>query len=166
MGRILLATVGLLFCSSIAIAETAPINGSVASKCVVQTTRAGVYAQPNPNELTTDTNDGGVAPIVRYDVTLADYYIAKISYPEAFSSAPTLNDVVNWTGDAEVEQVTDAGMSAYESAKVQYDNVTEFDLTIAGSTWFKVSSTATYGYDKSFPGGSYTAVVQAECIAK
>jgi len=39
-------------------------------------------------------------------------------------------------------------------------------MTLAGSTWFTVSSTATYGYNKSLPAGSYTAIIQADCIAK
>ena len=43
-----------------------------------------------------------------------------------------------------------------------------FDLTHAGTTWFEVTSQATYGggQNKAFPGGSYTAVVVAECIAQ
>lgn len=56
-------------------------------------------------------------------------------------------------------------MSAYEAAKVEYENVTEFDLTLAGSTWFSVESEATYGVGKSLPGGEYKANVVAECIA-
>lgn len=147
-------------------AENAPIVGNVQSKCTVQTVKQGVYAQPSPGTLTTSPTDGGVLPRIRYDVALADYYIAKISWPQSFSSSPALSDAVTWDGDAEVDQVTDAGMSAYETNKVQYNNVTEFDLTIAGTVWFKVSSEATYGYDKSFPGGNYTAIVTAECIAK
>ncbi len=77
----------------------------------------------------------------------------------------TLNDVVNWTGEVTVSEVSDAGMSAYDNDKIEYNNVTEIDLTIAGSTWFKVASTANYGYDKAFPAGQYRAVVTAECIA-
>jgi hypothetical protein len=56
-------------------------------------------------------------------------------------------------------------MSAYDAAKVEYNNVSEFDLTIAGSTWFKVESQATYGVGRAFPGGNYQAAVTAECIA-
>ena len=59
------------------------------------------------------------------------------------------------------------GMSAYETGKVvSPSNVTTFDMTLAGSTWFTVSSTASYGYNKSLPAGSYTALIVAECIAK
>jgi hypothetical protein len=57
-------------------------------------------------------------------------------------------------------------MSAYDAAKVEYDATTEFDLTVAGTTWFKVDSVAEYGYDKAFPAGTYRAVIQADCIAK
>ena len=33
-----------------------------------------------------------------------------------------------------------------------------------GSTWFKVTSNATYGYNSAFPAGTYTAIAVAECI--
>ena len=59
----------------------------------------------------------------------------------------------------------DRGKSAYDTSKVEFDNVTEVDLTIAGSTWFKVESTADYGVGKAFPAGTYRAVVSADCIA-
>ena len=57
-------------------------------------------------------------------------------------------------------------MSAYDAAKVVYDATTEFDLTVTGSTLFKIASTAEYGFGRLFPGGTYRAVVQAECIAQ
>ena len=57
-------------------------------------------------------------------------------------------------------------MSGYEAAKVVVDDTTIFDLTIAGSTWFSTSSSAVYGSAKPLPGGTYTAVVQASCVAK
>ena len=56
-------------------------------------------------------------------------------------------------------------MSSYSTSKVEYDNTTEIDLTVAGSTWFNVTSTADYGYDTALPAGTYRAVVSAECIA-
>ncbi|MEK9896075.1 MAG: hypothetical protein VW518_06575, partial [Burkholderiaceae bacterium] len=71
-----------------------------------------------------------------------------------------------WTGSTSVSEVSDSGMSGYEADKITYENTTEFDLSIAGTTWFEVSSTAEYGYGKAFPGGIYKAIVQAECIAK
>jgi len=148
-----------------AFAADVPITGNVASKCTIYTDTAGVYGNPTPDELSTAAADGGVQPIIRYDVAIADYYTAKISYPTSFSSAPNLTDALNWTGDVEVSSTSSTDMSGYEAAKVQYDNVTEFDLTAAGSTWFKVTSNVTYGYGKSLPGGQYRAVVTAECIA-
>ena len=63
-----------------------------------------------------------------------------------------------------VSEVSDADMSDYDTNKITYNNITEYDLTVAGSTWFKISSAADYGYNKSFPAGSYNAVVEAECI--
>lgn len=164
MKPIILA-IGWLFVGA-AYGEDVPITGTVESKCVITTDTQGVYGNPTPNVLSTAAADGGVEPIVRYDVISADYYKAKISYPDNFSSSPALEDVVTWTGSVSVGEVSDAGMSAYDTNKVEYNNVYETDLTIAGSTWFKVESEANYGYDKSFPAGTYNAVVQAECIAK
>jgi len=57
-------------------------------------------------------------------------------------------------------------MSGFETNKITYNNTVEFDLTVAGSVWFNVDSSADYGYDKSFPAGDYTAMVVAECIAQ
>lgn len=153
-----------IFCTS-AYAEEIPVTGSVASKCVVTQDTAGVFGNPDPSTLSTANADGGVHPVVRYDVIQADYYMARITHPDQFSDSPALNDVVNWTGTVAVDQVSDAGMSAYDNSKIEYDNVTEVDLSIAGSTWFRVESEANYGYDKAFPGGTYQATVTAECIA-
>ena len=141
------------------------IAGSVEAKCIIQTDTGGIYGNPTATKLSTLPADGGVIPIVRYDVAVANYYTAKITHPSAFSSSPTLTDTVAWTGVSSVAQTTDAGMAAYDAAKVVYGSTTNFNLSIAGSTWFKTASTATYGVSKAFPGGSYTAIVQAECIA-
>jgi len=149
-----------------AVAQETLIEGNIQSKCIIHTDTQGVYDNPTPDKLSTTSTDGGVQPVVRYDVAVADYYIARITTPTSFSTSPTLTDVVNWTGSSSVGEVSDAGMSAYDTSKVVYEATTEFDLTIAGSTWFKVSSVAEYGYGKAFPGGTYRAVVQAECIAK
>lgn len=143
-----------------------PITGNVASKCVITTDTPGVYGNPTSNKLSTLPVDGGVMPIVRYDIIEADSYKAQISWPNDFSSAPALNDVVNWDGLTEIAEVSNAEMAAWENTKIQWDNVTEYDLPLAGSIWFKITSTADYGYDKSFPGGTYRASVLAECIAK
>ena len=152
--------------SGITMAEDVPITGTVQSRCQIQTDTPGVYGNPNAYTLSTTPADGGVVPIVRYNVSLADAYYARISHPTSFSSSPALNDTPTFTGSTEVSTVGDAGMSGYEAAKTTFGNSTQFDLTVAGSTWFKTSSSVTNGGDKAFPPGSYRAVVVAECIAK
>ena len=67
-----------------------------------------------------------------------------------------MNDQVVWDSEVEVSEVSDANMD-FETDKVEWENVTEFDLDVAGSAWFKVTSEAEYGYGKSFPGGQYRA---------
>lgn len=159
-------TMSIITAATSAYALDTPITGNVSSKCSIYTDVAGVYGNPNPDELSTAAADGGVAPIVRYDVSIANYYTAKIAYPTEFTTSPSLTDSLTWTGDVEVSSVSDVtGMAGYEAAKVQYDNVTEFDLTAAGSTWFKITSGVTYGVDKALPGGTYKANVTALCIA-
>ena len=103
-----------------ALAEDVTITGTVASKCVITTDTVGIYVNPTPSELSTAPADGGVLPIVRYDVLQANFYKARITYPESFSESPALSDVVTWTGDVTVAEVTDAGMSAYDAAKVEF----------------------------------------------
>jgi len=148
-------------------AAEVPINGTVQSRCVITTDTAGVYGNPNAYTLTTDPASGGQLPVVRFDVTLADAYYAEITAPTEFSSSPTLPDTVTWTGDTTVQTVSDAtGMGSYETNKVEQGMKDIYDLTATGSTWFKTSSTATMGGNKAFPGGNYTALVVAECIAK
>lgn len=142
-----------------------PIEGNIESKCVITTDTPGVFGNPTPDALSTLPTDGGVMPIIRYDIIEADYYKAQITWPNQFSTSPVLNDVVNWDGEVEVSEVSDSTMD-FETDKVEWENVTEFDLDVAGSAWFKVTSEAEYGYGKSFPGGVYRAVVGAECIAK
>jgi len=148
-------------------AEDVPINGTVQSRCVIQTDSAGVYGNPNAYTLTTTPADGGQLAIVRFDVTLAGAYYAEITAPTAFSSSPSLPDQVIWTGNTEVSAVSDStGMGTYESSKIEFGMTDKYDLTATGSTWFKTSSTAAMGGNKAFPGGSYTAIVSAQCIAK
>lgn len=159
-----LGAIGMMSTFALAAAET-PIVGNVSSKCSIFTDTPGVYGNPTPDELSTLPADGGVYPVIRYDVSIADYYTAKISWPNSFSSSPNLTDSVTWDGEVEVSNTSDAGMSGYEAAKVEYENHTEYELSVAGSTWFKVTSEATYGVDKSLPGGEYKANVVAECIA-
>ena len=150
-----------------AAANDTPINGTVQSRCIIQTDRAGTYANPNAYTLTTSPTDGGETARIRVDVTLADAYYVEITPPTEFSSAPSLPDQVAFTGDTEVDTVSDAtGMGSYESNKVELGLTDRYDLTATGSTWFKTSSTAVMGGSKAFPGGNYTALVTAECIAQ
>ena len=155
----------LLFCASVAHAEDVYIEGTVESRCMITTDTPGVYGNPTPYELSTAPADGGVVPIVRYDVITGDYYKAVISYPDSFSSSPTLDDITTWTGEVSVEEVSDTAMSDYETNKVEYSNVTEFELTTAGTTWFSVDSSVEYGAQTSLPAGDYVAIVEAECVA-
>ena len=146
---------------------TTPISGTVASKCVVVTDTDGVYGNPSATKLSTSASDGGVLPIIRYDIITASAYNARITTPISFSSSPALgSETVTWTGSTVANQMSDACMSVFNTNKVVYNNSSEFPLTIAGSVWFDVSSVATYGYNKAFPAGSYSAVVTAECIAQ
>lgn len=162
-----LFALGILATATFANAEEIPINGVVQSKCIIQTDVAGSFGNPNAYTLSTAPADGGEPAVVRFDVTLADAYYAEITAPTEFSSSPTLPDTVTWTGDTEVKAVSDAtGMGTYEQDKVEIGMMDRYDLTATGSTWFKTSATATMGGSKAFPGGNYTALVQAECIAK
>jgi hypothetical protein len=148
-------------------AATVPINGSVQSRCIIQTDMPGTYGNPNSYTLTTNPADGGELAVVRVDVTLADAYYVSITAPDAFSSSPNLPDTVTFTGDTEVKAVSDAaGMGSYETNKIELGMTDRYDMTSTGSTWFKTSSTATMGGNKAFPGGNYTALVEVECIAK
>jgi len=166
MHKKILGFVGLMIALTItATASEVPIIGTVASKCIITTDTTGIYGNPTIDKLSTAPADGGVMPVIRYDVFAANAYKAVISTPISFSTSPTLSDTVDWVGDTSVSRVSVAGMSAYDTNKRVYNNTTEFDLTFAGSTWFKSSSTATYGVGKALPGGTYRAVVVAECIA-
>ena len=160
--------VGIMCLGTAAVyAEDVPITGNVQSRCVITTDTPGVYGNPNAYTLTTTPADGGVLPIVRYDVTLADAYYAQITTPTSFSQSPSLSDTVTWTGSTEVSAISDAtNMASYETNKVTFGQTTQYDLTATGSTWFKSSSTASYGGNKAFPGGTYAANIEAVCIAK
>jgi hypothetical protein len=59
-------------------------------------------------------------------------------------------------------------MSGYQAASTTTGSMRQYALTVAGTTWFASTSVATYGggQNKAFPGGSYTAVVVAECVAQ
>ena len=148
-------------------AENVPINGTVQSRCVIQTDSAGVFGNPNAYTLTTSSTDGGQKAITRVDTTLADAYYVTVTAPSSFSSSPSLPDTVTWTGDTAVKAVSDStNMGSYETNKVEYGMTDKYDLTASGSVWFETSSEATMGGNKAFPGGNYTAMVSVECIAK
>lgn len=163
----LLFLIPAVACANTAVANI-PINGVVESKCVIITDTDGVYGNPTADKLSTTAADGGVVPIIRYDIITADAYKAVVTTPSSFSSSPSLDDVVEWTSSTSVGDQSVAEMSAFETNKVVYNNghTTEFDLTIAGTVWFDVSSVAEYGYGKAFPAGDYTALITAECIAQ
>ena len=160
-----LAVTTLTFLALPALAEEAVITGTIESKCVINTDVNGVYGNPVAGTLSTLPADGGVLPIIRYDIALGNAYTARITAPSSFSTAPSLNDVVDWSGEVEVNEVSDTAMSDYETSKVEYDYTTEFNMHTAGTTWFKVTSKAEYGYGKPYPAGTYRAIVMAECIA-
>ena len=161
MNKLLILPVALACTGAIA-SSNIPITGSVESKCVIQTDTDGVYGNPTADKLSTAVSDGGVLPVVRYDIVTANAYKAVISHPDSFSSSPTLTDTVAWTGSTTLTNSSDSNMSAFNDNKVTYNNSSEFDLTIAGSAWFSVTSTAEYGYDKAFPAGTYSAMVSQE----
>ena len=164
---IALTTSIIISSQSFAQANTTPINGTVQSRCVIQTDTPGTYGNPNAYELNTAATAGGDNAVIRVDVTLANSYYVNITAPSEFASSPTLPDVVTWIGDTTVKTISDAtGMSAYESSKQELGMTDKYDLTVTGSTWFETESKATLGGSRAFPGGNYTALVEAECIAK
>jgi len=156
----------LLALATPAFANSVDIVGNVAAKCVIQTTKTGAYGNPTPSKLSTAVSDGGILPEIRIDVAIANSYTANITYPTSFTSSPSLNDVVSWTGSVAVSNTSVSGMSGYDSAKTVSGATTSYTLTLAGSTWFAISSTATYGGGKPFTGGTYTAQTTATCIPK
>jgi|TARA_B110000908_G_scaffold44134_2_gene53725 hypothetical protein len=163
----LLVAFGVSAQTLVAQAQDTPINGTVQSRCIIQTDVAGTYGNPNAYTLTTAPSDGGENAVIRIDVSLANAYYAQITAPESFSSSPALPDLVYWTGDTSVKTVSDsAAMGAYETGKIEQGLMDRYDLTATGSTWFETSSVAAMGGSKAFPGGNYTALVMAECIAK
>lgn len=163
-----LITIGLMLVATTAYAANIDITGTVQSRCIVNTDTPGVYGNPNAYTLTTLPASAGQVPIVRIDSSLANAYNAQISYPTSFSSSPSLSDTTAWVGAVGVEQTSSADMSGYQAASTTTGAMRTYPLSIAGTTWFSVASTATYGggQQKPFPGGSYKAVILAECIAQ
>ena len=163
-----LITIGLMLVATTAYAGNIDITGTVESRCIVNTDTPGVYGNPNAYTLTTLPASAGQVPIVRIDASLANAYNAQISYPTSFSTSPSLSDTTAWEGAVGVEQTSSSDMSGYQAASTTTGAARTYGLTIAGTAWFSVASTATYGggQQKPFPGGSYRAVVLAECIAQ
>jgi hypothetical protein len=163
-----LITIGLMLVATTAYAGNIDITGTVESRCIVNTDTPGVYGNPNAYTLTTLPASAGQVPIVRIDSSLANAYNAQISYPTSFSTSPSLSDTTAWVGAVGVEQTSSSDMSGYQAASTTTGAMRTYPLSIAGTTWFSVASTATYGggQQKPFPGGSYKAVILAECIAQ
>ena len=163
-----LITIGLMLVATTAYAANIDITGTVQSRCIVNTDTPGVYGNPNAYTLTTLPASAGQVPIVRIDSSLANAYNAQISYPTSFSTSPSLSDTTAWEGAVAVAQTSSSDMSGYQAASTTTGAMRTYPLSIAGTTWFTVASTATYGggQQKPFPGGSYKAVILAECIAQ
>lgn len=142
------------------------IDGSVQSRCTVADVTPGKYGNPNAYTLTTAPSSAGQVPVVRFDTTLANAYYAQVSYPTSFSSSPSLSDNVTWTGAVEVKAHGESGMSGYQAASTTTGAMRQYALSVAGSVWIQATSIAVYGGNRAFPGGTYKAVVLAECVAQ
>ena len=138
------------------------IDGTVESRCSVATTVPGKYGNPNAYTLTTLPASNGQVPVVRFDSSLANAYYAQVTYPTSFSSSPSLSDNVTWTGEVTGE----SGMSGYQAASTTTGAMRSYPLSVAGAVWIQSTSVAVYGGNRAFPGGSYKAVVLAECVAQ
>lgn len=57
-------------------------------------------------------------------------------------------------------------MSGYQAASTTTGSMRQYGLSVAGSVWIQSTSVATYGGNRAFPGGTYKAVVVAECVAQ
>ena len=88
--------------------------GMWSQSVVINTDTTGVYGNPVAGKLSTDTADGGVEPVIRYDVALGGSYTARIVAPSSFSSSPVLTDTVFWEGSSAVKEVSDTAMADYE----------------------------------------------------
>ena len=157
----------MLACSPI-LAENIDITGTVESRCIINTDTAGYYGNPSAHTLSTTPADGGAKPVIRIDNSLAGSYWLQVSYPTSFSSSPSLSDTVAWTGSATVAQTSSSDMSNYQSTSTTVGNMRQYGLSVAGTVWIEVASSATYGggQNKPFPAGNYKAYVLAECIAQ
>ena len=158
----------LLFCllmlsTKLSYAETSTMIGIVQSKCSIWTEVNGVYGNSLSTKLDTTPSSGGVKGNVRVDVLQAAAYKVLFTAPVSWSSSPPLSEAGTFTSSVTVGAVSVSGMSAYEGAKVVYNNNTEFGLTLAGSTNFVLNSA--FNYSKALPAGNYTSVWTVTCIA-
>ena len=144
------------------------ITGNVQSRCEVVTDITGYFGNPNAYSLTTAPASNGQVPQIRVTSTLANAYKALISYPTSFSSSPSLSNSVTWTGAVAIASASSSDMSGYQAASTLTNNgaMRTYYLTKAGTIYVTVTSTATHGGNKAFPGGQYVAVAQASCIAQ
>lgn len=153
----------MLFAVNLANAETSTMTGVVQSKCSVWTEVSGVYGNSLSHKLDTTPSSGGVKGNVRVDVQQASAFKVRFTAPISWSSSPPLTDAGSWTSSVVVGAVSQSGMSAYEAAKVVFNNNTEFNLTLTGSTNFVLNSA--FEYAKALPAGNYTSVWTVTCIA-
>jgi hypothetical protein len=155
-----------LLSTSYAWAVNSPITGTVQASCSIVTTTPGKYGVPNIWRLSTTPSEGGQPAVIKTTIGTADKYKITITHPNSFSSSPSLSDTLTWTGSSVYTSGSASGMSAYETGKTVVGNTTTFDMTLAGTTFFTVASSAQYGYNRAFPSGSFTATIVASCVAK
>ena len=84
--KYLIATLSLVALPAFA---TVNITGSVEAKCVIQTDKSGVYGNPIASKLSTTPADGGILPVIRIDVSIADAYTANITHPSNRAATET-----------------------------------------------------------------------------
>ncbi len=144
------------------------ITGNVESRCEVVTDIPGYYGNPNAYTLTTLPASNGQVPKIRITNTLANAYKAIVSFPTSFSSSPSLSNTVSFTGAVAIASASSSDMSGYQAASTVTNNgaMRTYSLTHAGTIYVTVSSEATYGGNKAFPGGQYVAVAEASCVAQ
>lgn len=144
------------------------ISGQVESRCEVVTDIPGYYGNPSAFLLTTLPASNGQVPQIRITNTLANAYKAIVSYPTSFSSSPSLSNSVAWSGAVAIASASSSDMSGYQAASTVTNNgaMRTYNLTHAGTIYVTVTSTATYGGNKAFPGGQYVAVAEASCVAQ
>lgn len=167
----LFLAIGLTGCALFMPKEAAAntnITGTVESRCEVVTDIPGYYGNPNAYTLTTLPASNGQVPQIRVTNSLANAYKAIVSFPTSFSSSPSLSNTVSFTGAVAIASASSSDMSGYQAASTVTNNgaMRTYSLTHAGTIYVTVSSEATYGGNKAFPGGQYVAVAEASCVAQ